>query len=115
MQEDSIVGDIGKIFHLINASLEDWQEDHQTSIVENQGTISNQNLSILIEPGATVSYINPKMMENCHLTKVRHARTWSVQVATQAKRKVTLFVANCEISIQDEFECVSSSVLSYDY
>jgi len=55
VQEASIVGDIGKSFHQINASLEDRQEDHQASIVENEGTISNRNLSILIDPGATVS------------------------------------------------------------
>ena len=55
VQEASIVGDIGKSFHQINASLADRQKDHQASIVENEGTISNRNLSILIDPGATVS------------------------------------------------------------
>ena len=40
-------------------------------------------------------------MENCHLTKVKHARPWLVQLATGEKKKVTEFVANCEVSIQD--------------
>ena len=93
------MGEIGKSFHRINASLEDRHEYHQSAIVEIEGIISNQNLSILINRGATLSYITPKMMENCHLTKVRHARPWLVQLAIGAKKKVTEFVANCEISI----------------
>ena len=68
------MGEIGKSFHWINATLEDRQEYHQSAIVEIEGTISNQNLSILIDMGANLTYINPKMMENCQLTKVRHVR-----------------------------------------
>ena len=72
------MGEIGKSFHRINAALEDRQEDHQSTIVEIEGTISNQNLSILIDRGDTLSYITLKMVENCQLTKVRHAKPWSV-------------------------------------
>ena len=78
LQEASTVGEIGKFFHWINASLEDRHTDHQSAIIDIKGTISNQNISILIDPGATLSYITPKMMENCQLTKVRPARPWSV-------------------------------------
>ena len=56
-------------------------------------------------------------MENCHLTKVRHARPWLVQLAIREKKKVTEFVANCEISIQDHVTRINLNVLplgSYD-
>ena len=74
LQEASTMGEFGKTFHLINANIEDQQEYHQSAIVEIEGTISNQNLSILIDMGANLTYINPKMMENCQITKVRHVR-----------------------------------------
>ena len=38
--------DIGKRFQQISAALEDRQADHQYAIVEIEGTISNQSLSI---------------------------------------------------------------------
>ena len=70
-REDSTVGEIGKSFHRINATIEVCQADHQSTIVEIEGIIYNQNLSILIDPGATLSYITPKMMERFQLAKVR--------------------------------------------
>ena len=56
-------------------------------------------------------------MENCQFTKVRHENPWSVQLATGAKRKVTEFIDNCEISIQDHVTRINLNVLplgSYD-
>ena len=111
------MGEIGKSFHWINAALDDRQEGHQFVIVEIEGTISNRNLSILIDPGATLSYITPKIMENCQLTKVRRARPWSVQLAIGAKKKVIEFVANCEILIQNHATRINLNVFplgSYD-
>ena len=93
------MGEIVKSLHRITATLEDRHEDHQFAIVDIEGTISNQNISILVDQGANLNFITPKMMENSQLTKVRHARPWSVQLATGAKAKVTKFIANCEISI----------------
>jgi len=59
IQEDSIVGDIGNLIHRINASLEGRKEYHQSSIVEIEGKIHNNKVFILIDPGASLSYINP--------------------------------------------------------
>ena len=117
MQEASTIGEVGKSFHWINAALEDRQADHQSAIVEIEGTISNQRHSILIDPGATLSYITPKMMENCQLAKVRHAKPWSVKLATGEKRKVIDFIANCEVEIQDHVTRINLKIFplgSYD-
>ena len=59
------MGKIGKSFHRINVALEDRQVDHQSAIVEIDGSIYNERISILIDPRATLSYITPKMMEKC--------------------------------------------------
>ena len=52
IQEEETVGDVANEMPRINASLENRQVDHQTSMVEVQGMIQNQSISILIDPGA---------------------------------------------------------------
>ena len=57
------------------------------------------------------------MMENCKLSKVRHAKPWSVQLATGAKRQVTDFIANCEVEIQEHVTRINLNIFplgSYD-
>ena len=116
-QEVSTVGEFGKIFHRINATLEDPQEDNQSTIVEIKGTSSNKRFSILIDPWDTLSYITPKMMDNYQLAKLSHAKSWSFQLATREKRKVTNFIANCEFKFQDHVNSINLDILhlgSYD-
>ena len=76
LQEDSTVGEVGKSYHQIKASLENRQADYQSAIMDIEGTISNQSLSILIYTGVTLSYITPKVMEDCQLSKIRYAKPW---------------------------------------
>ena len=40
LQEASTFGEVGKIFHQINVVVEDRQANHQSTIVEIEGTIS---------------------------------------------------------------------------
>ena len=96
-----MVGEIGKNFHRINAASEDQQADHQCAIVEIEGTVSNHTISILIDPGATLSYISPRMVELYQLTRERNTKPWLVQLAMGEKRKVTDFIADCEVKLQD--------------
>ena len=79
-----------------------------------EGTISNQNLSILIDIGATLSYITPKRVEDFHLSKESHAKPWLVQLATEEKRKVTDFVANYEVKIQDHVTRINLNIFPLD-
>ena len=117
LQEASTVGEIGKNYQKIHAALEDRQVDHQSTIVEIEGIISNHTLAILIDPGSTLSYITPRMMELCQLTKVRHVKPWLVQLATRAKMKVTNFIASCEVELQGNKTRINLNILplgSYD-
>ena len=79
----------------INAALENRQANHQTSMVEVQGMIQNQSTSILIYPGASVSYVSPSIMEKCNLSLKKFEKYWLVQLATGTKRKVVNYVENC--------------------
>ena len=117
LEKASTIGKVGKSFHRINVALEDRHAYHQSAIVDIEGTIYNQRPSILIDLGDTLSCITPKIMESYQLANVRHAKPWSVQLATGTKRKVNEFIANCEVKIQDHVTRINLNILplgSYD-
>ena len=53
---------------MINAALENRQADYQTSMVEVEGKLNQTPISILIDPGASLSYISPDLVEKCKLS-----------------------------------------------
>ena len=59
--------------------------------------IKIQPISILIDPGASLNYISPRIVELCKLVSSKFDKPWIVQLATCTKRKVTRFVKNCEL------------------
>ena len=72
----------------IYAALDNNQADHQASVVEIEGMISNHLVSILIDPGSNLSYIAPKVADKCKLQPHKPTKPWLVQLATGTKRKV---------------------------
>ena len=83
------VGDLARTMHRINLALENRQEDYQTSMVEVEGMINQTPIAILIDPGASLSYISPKLVEKCKPPIEKIENSWLVQLVTDAKRKVT--------------------------
>lgn len=67
IHEASTMGDVARNVPRINATLEDHQEDYQSSMVELEGKISDHLVSILIYPGASLSYVSPRIVDECHL------------------------------------------------
>ena len=57
-------------------------------MVEIAGKIVDQSVSILIETGSIHSYITPRVVESCAFKKVKHRKSWLVQLATGTKRNV---------------------------
>jgi len=51
----------------VNVALDDRQVEYQPTIVEFEGKISNLSVAVLIDPGATLSYVSPKVVEVCKL------------------------------------------------
>ena len=86
-------------------------------MVEVECKINQIPISILYDPGASLSYISPNLVEKCNLSVEKFARSWLVHLATGAKRKVISFVKNCAVTM-DQFETfVKFNVLplgSYD-
>ena len=63
IQEKMTVGDLARTMPRINAALENRQADYQTSMVEVEGKINQTPIAILIDLGASLSYISPNLVE----------------------------------------------------
>jgi hypothetical protein len=72
----------------IYAALDNNQADHQASVVEIKGMITNHLVSILIDPGSNLSYISPKAIDKCKLQPRKNSKPRLVQLATGTKRRV---------------------------
>eukprot|EP00253_Pinus_taeda_P017231 PITA_17231 len=86
-------------------------------MVEFEGKISNLTISVLIDPGATLSYVNPKVVERCNLQSAKFKNPWLVQLATGAKRQVTAKINDCSFTIADQPITADLNILplgSYD-
>ena len=90
------VGYLARTMPRINAALENRQVEYQTSMVEVEGKINQTPIAILIDPGASLCYISPNLVEKCKLPIDKFENSWLVQLATGAKRKVTCFVKDVQ-------------------
>ena len=79
----------------IYASLDNKQEEYKSHMIEVEGMINNQTITILIDLGASHSYIDPRMMESLHFPRNKHEKSSLVQLATRAKGKVNEMVKSC--------------------
>lgn len=87
-------------------------------MVEIEGTINGKPVSILIDPGASMSYISPIVVEKWKLPLQKFENSWLVQLATGNKRKVANFINHCEVIMNDLQSYASLNVLplgSYDF
>ena len=75
-----MVNDVAKSMPQIYLALNNRQVDHQASVVEMEGMISNHLVSILIDPGYKLSYASPETVEKCKLQQVKHVKSRMVQI-----------------------------------
>ena len=61
------VRELARTMPRINATLENRQVEYQNSMVEVEGTINQTPIAILIDPGASLSYIAPQIVDKCKL------------------------------------------------
>ena len=86
-------------------------------MVEDEGKIAKQSVSILIDPGSTYNYITPKIVEICSFKKLKHSELWLVQLATGTKRKVSEIVEKFPLDMDGLFTYANLNILplgSYD-
>jgi hypothetical protein len=87
--------EMGRNVSRIYAALDNKQANYHSHMIEVEGMINNQTISILIDSGAIHSYIDPKMVESFHLPRSKNEKYWLVQLVTGAKRKVSEMVKSC--------------------
>ena len=51
------------------------------------------------------------VVENCSFKKVKHGKSWLVQLATRTKRKVSEFIEKCPLVMNGLITCVDFNVL----
>ena len=97
--------------HRINAALGNRQPNHKTFMVEVPGMIQNLSVTILIDTGAILSYISPRIVEKCKLTLNFFYKSWLVQLSTGPKWKVVNYVENCNLMMNQLETWVKLNVL----
>jgi len=86
-------------------------------MIEFEGKIFDRTVSILVDPGATLSYVSPKVVESCSLQTIKFKNPWLVQLATGAKRRVLTKVSSCPLRLAGQTITTELNVLplgSYD-
>lgn len=58
------------------------------TMVELEGNISNNPISILIDMGASFSYVNRRVVDLCRSTITKFKNPWMVLLVTGSKRRV---------------------------
>jgi hypothetical protein len=81
----------------IYAALDNKQVEFQSHMIEFEGTINNHAFTTLIDSWDIHSNIDPKVVENFQLPRRKHGKSWLVQLATGAKRKVVELVKSCPV------------------
>jgi hypothetical protein len=118
VQQAEIVEDMGSRMPRIYAALDNKQVEYQSHMIEVEGMINNQPFTILIDSGASHSYIDPRVVESFQLSRRKHEKSWLVQLATGTKRKVIELVKSCPVDMNGLSTKVEFNVLtlgSYDY
>jgi hypothetical protein len=99
IQDDETMGDMGGSMTRIYATLDNKHEEYQSPMIEVEGKIDNQPIAILIDFGASHSYINDNNVEGFHLQRSKHKKSWLVQLATRAKRNINELVKDFQIEM----------------
>ena len=72
VQQAETVEDMGSRIPRIYAALNNKQAEYQSHMIEVKGMIKNQPFTILVDSGASHSYIDPKVVESLHLSISQH-------------------------------------------
>jgi hypothetical protein len=99
VQHAETMEDMGSRIPRIYAALDNKQAKYQSHIIEVEGMINNQTITILIDSGASHSYIDPRMVGSLHLPRSKHGKSWLVQLATGTKRKVVELIKSCPVDL----------------
>jgi hypothetical protein len=90
--------DLDKL-HRTHTVVNNCQAEHHLNLLETSGTIANQTLSILIDPGATESFISGSTLKIIKVKEVKQDNFSFVELASGAKQKVGGKVTCCSLNL----------------
>ena len=68
-------------------------------MIEVEGKIVNRSIVILIDSGASHSYIAPNLVEIFQLKKSKNDRSWMVQLGSKTKIKINELRKSCSLDM----------------
>jgi hypothetical protein len=110
------MGDMGKA-HRIHVVVNNRQAKHQSTVLETTCTVADQTLSILIDPGATKSFISGAVLKRIKVKVVEQDEFSFVEMDSGAKQKVGGKVMGFVLNMGEFFMRVNLYVMilgSYD-
>jgi hypothetical protein len=84
--------------HQIYATMNNHQEEHQSTVVESSGMINHVKVKILFDYGATDSFISPYALEKCGLAAYEHDEFKQVEMDSGEKQVVGPSVDKCFVN-----------------
>jgi hypothetical protein len=78
IQKVETMEDMGISIPRIYATLDNKQVEYQYPMIEVEGKIDNDPIEILIDYGASHSYINANIAKRFHLQGSKHKKSWLV-------------------------------------
>jgi hypothetical protein len=87
----------------------------KSNMIEVEGKIINQHVSILIDLGASHCYIDPKIVDRLHLETSKLGKSSLVQLATGTKRRIHNMVKGCFISLNGVNTSVDLNIIPLGY
>jgi hypothetical protein len=92
------VGDLGKA-HRIHAIVNNCQAEYQLIVLDMSCTFVEQTLSILIDPGATESFISGAVLKRTKVKAYEHDEFSLVEMPSGAKQNVGGKVSGCSLNL----------------
>jgi hypothetical protein len=78
-----------------------------------EGKVNNNHISILIYPRATMNYVTPGVVDSNKIKKVKHTKSWLVQLTIGTKIKVIDFISDCELSLDGQNTKLNMNILPF--
>jgi hypothetical protein len=78
VQQAETVEDMGSRILRIYVALDNKQAEYQSHMIEVEGMINNHAFTILIDSGASHSYVDPRVVESLQLSRSKHGKSWLV-------------------------------------
>jgi hypothetical protein len=100
--EPTSVGVLGQA-HWIHVGVHNRQADHQPTVLEMTGTVTDQTLSILIDPCATESFISGAALKRIKVKAFEQDEFSFIEMASGSKQNVGGKVTSCILNLGEFF------------